>query len=273
VPWYPEAVRRPVTRFNPDGALAQQITPRRAIFHTAVSAARSLFDYFNQPGNPCSHWYVAADGYTEQYVDTDYRAPAQLEGNHDCLSWETQDIGGPFPAWSGSDVPAWTAAQVDRLTDIAAWVSQVHGIPLVQIPDSVDGRTGFGYHRLGVNPWRVPGGELWSNAYGKVCPGDRRIAQIPGILAAAAQGDDVTEEQYQDLWNKVHRIEQGVAPPGTIPYETTGEVTLTVRALETAVAALTAKVDQLLARPGGDGLSFDEVKEAARQGANEAEDS
>jgi len=213
--WYPGAVRRPVARLNPGGSIAQQITPRRAIFHTAVSGARSLFDYFNQPGNPCSTWYVAADGYCEQYVDTNYRAPAQLEGNHDCLSWETQDIDGPFPAWSGSDVPAWTSAQVERLADIAAWVNREHGIPLMLLPDSKGGRTGYGYHRQGINPWRVPSGELWSNATGKACPGDRRIAQIPQILAAA-QGDDVplTYEEIEALAKRTAEHVWGIASGG-----------------------------------------------------------
>jgi len=186
--WMPGAIRKEVTRHR------TAMTARRFVFHTAVSAASSLFDYFNQPGNATSHFYIRADGIIEQYVDTQYRAPAQLDGNHDCVSVETQDMGPAFPVWSGSDVPAWSPAQMTALTQMSAWVAMVHGIPLVQIPDSVNGRTGFGYHRLGINPWRVPTGELWSNSTGKACPGDRRIAQIPGILAQAAQGDDMSFE-------------------------------------------------------------------------------
>ena len=52
---------------------------------------------------------------------------------------------------------------------------------------------GIGWHRLGVPPskwvsglgWLVSGGEKWSGAVGKVCPGDKRIAQVPQILARA----------------------------------------------------------------------------------------
>jgi len=182
--WMPGAIRKEVTRHD------TSMVARRFVFHTAVSGASSLFPFFNQPGNATSHFYVRADGTIEQYVSTAYRAPAQLEGNHDCISVETQDMGPAFPSWSGSDVPAWSPAQLTALTQMSAWVAQVHGIPLTLLPDSIKGRAGFGYHRLGVNPWRVSSGELWSNATGKVCPGDRRIAQIPGILAAA-QGDDV----------------------------------------------------------------------------------
>jgi len=188
----PGAIRKEVTRHR------TAMTARRFVFHTAVSAASSLFDYFNQPGNATSHFYVRADGIIEQYVSTAYRAPAQLDGNHDCISVETQDMGPAFPTWSGSDVPAWSPAQLTALAQMSAWVAQVHSIPLTLLPDSVDGRTGFGYHRLGVDPWRVPAGELWSNAYGKVCPGDRRIAQIPHILAQAS-GDDMTSEEHNAL--------------------------------------------------------------------------
>lgn len=50
--------------------------------------------------------------------------------------------------------------------------------------------TGVGYHRLGVpliaggqDGW--PDGEVWTTSPGKPCPGDRRIAQVPGIVARA----------------------------------------------------------------------------------------
>ena len=58
-------------------------------------------------------------------------------------------------------------------------------IPCRAVLDSKPGRRGVGHHRLGIDPWRVSAGELWSTARGKACPGDRRIAQLPDVIAAA----------------------------------------------------------------------------------------
>lgn len=172
---------------------------RRLILHTAVSPASSLFGQFSTPGNPVAHFYVAANGDTEQYVDTDRMASAVLEGNHDCITVETQDMGDPFPIWLGSNVPAWTKAQVERLADIARWCNQHHGIPLRRLPSSRAGTTGVGWHRLGIDgnfpdgllDGRDGAGELWSFSGGKACPGDRRIRQVVAeVLPLARAGTD-----------------------------------------------------------------------------------
>src|SRR3989304_2012376 len=47
-----------------------------------------------------------------------------------------------------------------------------------EAPDSEPGRRGLAYHRQGVDPWRVDGGQRWSTAYGKECPGPTRIRQL-----------------------------------------------------------------------------------------------
>jgi hypothetical protein len=174
--WYPGAIRKVVERHKTPMARYRGVCN-----HVAVSEAASLFGYFDQDGNPTSHFYVRRDGVTEQYVNTLYRAPAQLEGNPSMISIETQ--GGV----TNIDTEPWTAAQVERLASIARWTHEVHGIPLVRMADSLPETRGIGYHRLGVDPWRVDGGELWSKAYGKVCPGDGKIAQIPHIIERARQ--------------------------------------------------------------------------------------
>jgi hypothetical protein len=165
-------------------------TYRGVACHIAVSEASSLFNYFNQDGNPTSHWYVLKDGSSEQYVSTAYQAPAQLEGNPTMLSFETQ--GGTEANCAGS----WTAAQRETMAAIIAWAHNLHGFPLVAMANSRPATKGIGYHRLGINPWRVPDGELWSSANGKICPCPNRIAQIPGIITrsqqlAAGGGDDI----------------------------------------------------------------------------------
>ena len=171
--------------------VARHNTPRVGkrgfCLHIAVSNGASLFIYFNQPGNPTSHFYVRSTGNTdgmadfEQYVDTKYRAPANLEGNPTLISLETQ--GGV-----GDDLDRpWSATMAKRIAWILAECHRLDGIPLQLMPNSLPASTGVGYHRLGVDPWRVDAGELWSSAYGKVCPGGARIAQIPDIITRAQQ--------------------------------------------------------------------------------------
>jgi N-acetylmuramoyl-L-alanine amidase len=182
VGWYPGAIRKEVTRHR-----TRMERHRGICEHVAVSEAASLFNYFNQSGNPTSHFYVRKDGKVEQYVDTIYIAPCQLDGNPTLISIETQ--GGV----NNPDSEPWTAAQCESLAGIAAWAHKLHGIPLKSMPNSLPSSTGVGYHRLGVDPWRVPNGEKWSSAYGKICPGTGKIAQIPGIITRANQlttGDD-----------------------------------------------------------------------------------
>lgn len=183
--WFPGAIRKVVARHD-----TPRTRDRGLCLHVAVSEAASLYNYFNQPGNPTSTWYVRRDGTVEQYVDSRFRAPAQLEGNPTMLSVETQ--GGTVDA----NTEPWSAAQVEALARIAAWCHTEHGIPLDQMPDSRPATNGIGYHRLGVNPWRVSGGELWSSANGKICPGQGKINQIPTIIKRArliaAEGDDGT---------------------------------------------------------------------------------
>ncbi|MCL2089837.1 MAG: N-acetylmuramoyl-L-alanine amidase [Micrococcales bacterium] len=150
----------------------------RVNLHIAVSEAPSLFGFFSTSGNPCSHFYVRRDGTVEQYVDTRYRAAADLEGNDATISVETQGMGPGV----------WTEAQVLSLAALFAWAVRTHGIRPQLATDSMAGRDtskGLSWHRLGIDPWRVAGGMRYSSSRGKTCPGDDRIGQIPAILAMA----------------------------------------------------------------------------------------
>lgn len=182
--WYPHAIREPVNRFK-----TPMPRPDRIGKHTAVSNALTLLPYFGQWGNPCSHFYIRESGVVVQHIDTRYRAAADLQGNPGTISIESWD-GYPHNApgyWShNGDVPPWNAAQVKSLIRLVAWILKTHpSIPARLAVDSRPGASsrGVSWHRLGVNPWRVGGGLLYSNARGKACPGDKRVGQIPGILA------------------------------------------------------------------------------------------
>lgn len=182
---YPHAIKKFITA--PKGRQRMAVY-NRINLHIAVSEAPSLFGYFNRTGNVDSHFYVRRDGTVEQYVDTSMQAFADLRGNDATISIETQ--GG-----MGADLHApWTDAQVHALALLSSWIMNTHGIPKKLATDSVpfrDSSKGLSWHRLGVDSyptlyragWRQPTGLLYSASRGKVCPGDARIEQIPGILA------------------------------------------------------------------------------------------
>ena len=172
--WYPKAVRKEIKRHR-----TLRVRKGRVCLHVAVSEGSSLYGYFNQKGNPTSHFYVRKDGTIEQYVDTKYRAPANLDGNSSLISFESQ--GGV----KNVDTEPWTAAQVQAFAECLAWLHEVEGVPLTLMPNSKPSSVGIGYHKLGVDPYRVSGGEKWSSSYGKVCPGAGKIKQIPTIIAKA----------------------------------------------------------------------------------------
>lgn len=160
--------------------------------HIAVSSKSrtSLFDFFNNPKNGvCSHFFVDYYGGVEQYIDTAHMSAAAVEGSNRTVCIET---GGGL----GADLNAgWSPAQVVALVKLWVWIHKTHGIPLVAMTDSKPSSRGVGYHRLGVprskwtpasEPgWLISGGEKWSTAVGKVCPGPARIKQIPALIADA----------------------------------------------------------------------------------------
>ena len=179
--------------------------------HTMVGSLLGTDAYFKQNGygGTESHWGVGDTGRVFQWQDITHTADANLDGKYRVLSVETSDYGESFGSWNTSDasqVPPWTDAQCEALAALMEWACRKsthaecppsflchqQGIPLEAIPDTKPGRRGIGWHRQGVDSsplyqhgYRVLGGERWSTATGKVCPGSRRIAQIPGIIARA----------------------------------------------------------------------------------------
>lgn len=172
---FPGAIYQPI---NLGSNPARRQKGGRFILHVAVSNAQSL-----KPWNDNTwHFYVAKNGQIFQYVDTDYRAYCNRDANYEAVSVET--AGGV----TNADREPWTHEQLVSLAAIARWLHETEGIPLDLIPDSLKGRRGIGYHRQGIDPWRAPGGELWSASRGKICPGAGKIAQIPQMLDIARGG-------------------------------------------------------------------------------------
>lgn len=142
-----------------------------------------------------AHFSTWKNGKIGQSRDTKFRSAANLDGNHRVISIENED--------AAQDVPL-SPEQVEANAQILAWAHRVHGVPLQLCPDSRPGSRGLAYHRQGCDgnfggagvrfPGRVAGGEKWSTAFGKICPRDKRIEQLPAILARAKEivnGDDM----------------------------------------------------------------------------------
>lgn len=188
-------------------------------------------------GNPpahAAHFSTRADGHIYQSRDTAFASAANYEGNPRVIAIENDDTGDPFPSWDHNDghaVPAFTSAQIEAIAQISAWAHRTHGVPLVACPNSRPTSRGIGYHRQGIpgnflaEGYRydglVSGGETWTLSPGKVCPGDRRISQVPQIIARARviagldQEDDLDATQDK-LLKELHRVLVSGADVGSI---------------------------------------------------------
>lgn len=189
-----------------DGNSKLSSSPDICCIHTIVGAAPASAAHFSTNGA----------GKIWQHRDTIKQSAANYYGNNHIIAIENEDRSAYFPSWDKNDghaVPGFTNAQIEAIAQICAWANKTHGIPLVQCPDSKRGSRGIAYHRQGIDGnWagyaysgRVAGGEVWTTSPGKVCPGDRRIAQIPQIIERARQivglgGDDLTPDEH--MWLK-----------------------------------------------------------------------
>lgn len=183
---YPDAEWLPVEWAN---ARDDDTNPTCGVLHVAGSEAASLRGYFTSSRIACSHMYVKRDGASEQYIRADRLSAADYRGSHRTFSIETQ----------GGAAGEWTDRQCETLARICVWLHQDYDIPLEMMGSSAYNEVGIGWHRLGINgnfpaaPSLLAGrrqigfGELWSGAFGKVCPGDDRIPQVPGIIKRAIE--------------------------------------------------------------------------------------
>lgn len=161
------------------------------VIHTMVGSLAGTDAYFRGiTSGVNSHFGTGGGGEIYQWVDTAVQSGANLAANGRSITVENADMGPGFSPWNTNDgaaVPAFTPQQIEANAQICAWAHTTHGVPLEPADTSLPGARGIGFHRLGINPWRLPAGELWSSATGKVCPSPRRIAQVPQIIARARQ--------------------------------------------------------------------------------------
>lgn len=185
--WCPFAVHAPIGPNPEREGLIEG--PDVVCVHTMVGGLMAVESYFAQHGYSGveSHWGVGnacdgeRDGQIRQWQSTRYQADANYYARN-VLSIETSDCG----EWR----KPWSPKQLNSIVHLVAWCCDEFDIPKRLIPDTKPGRRGVGYHRQGIDPWRVDGGVLWSSSQGKRCPGDARIAQIKHEVIPAIQGRD-----------------------------------------------------------------------------------
>lgn len=187
-----------IDRNIPPGANDPPITPRVAILHVDAGNSSSLFRFFGTAsGGIESHFHVKRNGEIEQYRSIYYEADANYRANPFAVSIETQ----------GYADGTWTAAQLDSINRILAWLHVEAGIPLVKCP-KWDG-AGVGYHVQ----FGAPG--MWTDR-AKSCPGLGRIKQfnnviVPGLAALRAAiegGEEMTTDIQKRIIESLTRLEQ-----------------------------------------------------------------
>src|SRR5690606_3315725 len=252
------------------------------ILHVAVSESSSLRGWFNDPrSGASSHLYVRRDGTLEQYVDMRYTAWTSGSGSATTIGVETQGMG------SGK----WTPQQVEALAQIVAWAHREFGVPLRVMSSSTASERGVGYHALGVpatsdqNARGVSktGGQLWSKAVGKTCPGPERIKQVPEIVArakqivAGAKGTTNTGTENEDDMPKLtdritlsdsakkHLNRDHISYGGSQQYAAAGgwEAMNRLPRMEATLKALAATVDVLAKSQGADSAAITKAVEEA----------
>jgi hypothetical protein len=154
------------------------------------------------------------DGELWQWQSRAHTADANLDGKYRVISIESADSAPSF----SSDLPRWTPKQAAKLIDLIAWECSLAAhaacpstwtcrkgvvwngvrvaIPPVLIPDTKKSRRGLAVHRQGVKHslglgkvkgYLVAGGEKWSTATGKECPGNARVQQFEDEIIPAVQ--------------------------------------------------------------------------------------
>lgn len=138
------------------------------------------------------------DGKVLQWQDLAYQADANFDGNPYAISVETADNAySPIQGWTDKQLDAivrllnWLCSKEAHRQCPSSWLCHQLGIPRQLIPNTRRGHRGIGYHRQGITgnypDGLVVGGVRWSNATGKTCPTDVRIAQIKQIIIPRIQ--------------------------------------------------------------------------------------
>lgn len=251
----PGALWRPVDVGN----RAARRKGRGLVGHVAVSSSKNLV-----PGPLATraadwHLYLPKDGPAIQYIDLDVQCWASGAGNPSLVAFESE---GGLGTTAQVNAEPWTDNQLTWAARILRHLHDTEGVPLQVMNDSLPGSRGFGTHRLGIDPWRVAGGELWSSSRGKTCPGDAKHAQRAEIVARAQQMNGATDMELTELIN--YRAQQYDGAARSL-YDSANQTLANIGNLTKQVADLTAAVAELRKAVGTSGAAPVDVKAVAEQ--------
>jgi LysM repeat protein len=223
--------------------------------HEAVTTAGITGIFGWTSGATACHGFTARYGEAAQYVDFDEIVSGTLDGNGYAITWETWDDLVPATNRSPDDSHgpndfSWTAQQVERQADIAAWMVDALGIPLHFMGSTRE--AGHAPHRLGVpNPTGDVdvgyGPDCWTSHAGKQCPGDRRILQLrdkvlprAAVILAAVRAGRCGWLPTGDV-----NMDAALARTGTTPDDPDGWLMGAKEDILAAIAAVAAQVNMM----------------------------
>ena len=158
---YPNAAWHPSP--NHGGSLSRSLG---LILHVEQGSEPGTVGWFCNPTSQASsHFGVGKDGHVDQFVDTDLRSWAQVAGNADYWSVETE----------GFATDLLTDPQVQAIADLYRWLQHLPTAQFDYQLAETPGQPGFGWHGMGGAAW---GGHV-------DCPGPLRKAQRARILGLA----------------------------------------------------------------------------------------
>lgn len=168
------------------GASTLSNDPDRMTVHIAVSRSGDIYGPGKGPGGTYAGAYSPRSGRMRQHQYIDRRTYADLDGNGETFSVEHE-------GWPGQSL---TENQLDNDARLFAHLVTHYGVP--NRIATWDDTRGLAWHRLGCKgnfgafdkndpcTWSASQtGQRWSTAFGKTCPTDNFIKQIPEIYARA----------------------------------------------------------------------------------------
>jgi hypothetical protein len=174
----PPGVTRNLVAFN---NVRVKITPRLQLVHTNGAskegniASAKRWAEANPGSNTCPHFQVDRDGSAGMLLELDRKGI----GNYKAADWswviETADTG----YLDDPTISEFTGKQAETVAIILAYGAVLYKIPLAY-PATWDG-AGTACH---TEPFGYP---LWTNAKGKICPGQKKKAQMRDLILPRAR--------------------------------------------------------------------------------------
>jgi hypothetical protein len=161
-----------------------KLKPRLQLVHTnaasregSVSSSKNWAERrtYNGTSTTCPHMQFDRNGDVGMFLPADRAGNASYKANSFCLSYETADTG----TIADPTISAFTDAQIEKLAVVCAYYAWGENIPL-EYPATWDG-TGTACH---TEPFAYP---LWTNVPGKICPGDKKKAQVRNAILPYAR--------------------------------------------------------------------------------------